>query len=223
MSSSSSSDASITESNNATLNESSDEEGFAKVYGAVFMPYQYEPLASDNSDESEGADDEGTDQAQDEDSIRPSQLRDRFERNVALNEWCACNKCSVGRLVSAREYRCCREVHAAYGKVVFDGLSDSLSCITEHKDFKALVNKEVLKIVGPLLKQKNGKPYKKHAGVSENKYLRAVAYRNLVRWIFGYLGWDTARPLTACIYNFIREKYNTNNSKTGYKDSAQRE
>eukprot|EP00795_Rhopilema_esculentum_P004212 gene4212-20399_t len=87
MSSSSSSDASITESNNATLNESSDEEGFAKVYGAVFMPYQYEPLASDNSDESEGADDEGTDQAQDEDSIRPSQLRDRFERNVALNEW----------------------------------------------------------------------------------------------------------------------------------------
>ena len=36
--------------------------------------------------------------------------------------------------------------------MVFDGLSDSLSSITE--DFKALVNKEVLKIVGPLLKQK---------------------------------------------------------------------
>ena len=51
------------------------------------MPYQYEPLASDNSDESEGADDEGTDQAEDEDGIRPSQLRARFERNVALNEW----------------------------------------------------------------------------------------------------------------------------------------
>ena len=87
MSSSSSSHASITESNNATLNESSDEEGFAEVYGAVFMPYQYEPLVSDNSHESEGADDEGTDQAEDKDSIRPSQLRDRFARNVALNEW----------------------------------------------------------------------------------------------------------------------------------------
>ena len=53
--------------------------------------------------------------------------------------------------------------------MAFDGLSDSLSCITEHKDFKALVNKEVLKIVGPLLKQKNGKSYKEHAGVSENE------------------------------------------------------
>ena len=86
MSSSSSSDVSITESNNATLNESSGEEGFAEVYGAVFMPYRYKPLASDNSDESEGADDEGTDQAVDEDGIRPSQRCERFERNVALNE-----------------------------------------------------------------------------------------------------------------------------------------
>ena len=49
------------------------------------------------------------------------------------------------------------------------------------------------------------------------RYLRAVAYRTLVKWIFGYLGWDTTRPLTACIYNFIRNKYSTNNQKLAIK------
>ena len=31
------------------------------------------------------------------------------------------------------------------------------------------------------------------------RFVRAVAYRWLVRWICGYLGWDNTRPLPACV------------------------
>ena len=42
------------------------------------------------------------------------------------------------------------------------------------------------------------------------RYLRAVAYRWTVRWIFGYLGWDSRRPLPACVYTHIQAKYPSN-------------
>ena len=40
------------------------------------------------------------------------------------------------------------------------------------------------------------------------RFLRAVAYRWLVRWICGYMGWDNTRPLPACVYEDIRQKFN---------------
>ena len=52
-------------------------------------------------------------------------------------------------------------------------------------------------------------------------YLRAVAYRWIARWTFGYLGWDNARPLSACIYEHIRKAYAAN-YKTGFVPSANR-
>jgi hypothetical protein len=48
------------------------------------------------------------------------------------------------------------------------------------------------------------------------RYLRAVAYRWLVRWFCGYLGWDNRRPLPACIYNDIRKTFPSNSTK-GYQ------
>jgi hypothetical protein len=53
------------------------------------------------------------------------------------------------------------------------------------------------------------------------RYLRAVAYRWIVRWIFGMLGWENSRPLPACLYNEIRKRY-PSQSTTGYKSSQQR-
>ena len=41
------------------------------------------------------------------------------------------------------------------------------------------------------------------------RFLRAVAYRWLVPWICGYLGWDNARPLSACVYHYVRNKYHS--------------
>ena len=53
------------------------------------------------------------------------------------------------------------------------------------------------------------------------RYLRAIAYRWIVRWIFGMLGWENSRPLPACLYNDIRKRY-PSQSTTGYKSTQQR-
>ncbi len=54
-----------------------------------------------------------------------------------------------------------------------------------------------------------------------NRYLRAVAYRWLARWFFGYLGWDNTRPLPACVYGDIRQRYATG-QRTGYRETEER-
>ena len=54
------------------------------------------------------------------------------------------------------------------------------------------------------------------------RYLRAVAYRWLVRWICGYMGWDNTRPLPACVYHNIRQKFQTVQTR-GYQAAQQRD
>ncbi len=78
---------------------------------------------------------------------------------------CSCGKCSTELLESAREYRCCNEVHEAIGKVVFEGGDES--CLTLTENFKAVVNREVLLLAAPLLKTREGKRYRKHANENE--------------------------------------------------------
>ena len=56
--------------------------------------------------------------------------------------------------MGALEYRCCKEVVDALGKLVFDGSIEKIKCITEHDDYEAMSNHAVLRQVGPLLKQR---------------------------------------------------------------------
>ena len=71
--------------------------------------------------------------------------------------------------MGAREYRCCCEVPAAIGKLVFDGSIDRNKCVTQHEDYEAMTQKVVLTHVGPLLKDKNGRSYKQRAGQTKNQ------------------------------------------------------
>lgn len=54
------------------------------------------------------------------------------------------------------------------------------------------------------------------------RFVRAVAYRWVVRWLCGYMGWENRRPLPACIYNSIRCKFLTNNAR-GYTAAQARD
>ena len=54
-----------------------------------------------------------------------------------------------------------------------------------------------------------------------SRYLRAVGYRWLARWLFGYMGPEKTRPLPACIYHDLRGRYDTYNTK-GYLHSEER-
>eukprot|EP00112_Aurelia_sp_Birch-Aquarium-sp1_P006815 Seg1745.3 transcript_id=Seg1745.3/GoldUCD/mRNA.D3Y31 product="hypothetical protein" protein_id=Seg1745.3/GoldUCD/D3Y31 len=146
----------------------------------------------------------------------------RYEREVNVREWCQCGKCDVEKLVGSLEYRCCREVIHTSGKMVFDGSIEHINCITEHEDYGALTNTTVLRQAGPLLKRKDGGYYRKKKNISENEYLRAVAYRWLIRWLCGYMGWDITRPLPACIYHNIKTRFESHQAG-GYATALERD
>lgn len=42
-----------------------------------------------------------------------------------------------------------------------------------------------------------------------HRFIRSVAYKWIVRWLCGYMGWDNRRPLPSCIYHHIRTSYST--------------
>ncbi|KAJ7375119.1 hypothetical protein OS493_001857 [Desmophyllum pertusum] len=183
-----------------------------EVVGRV-EPYADEPLAH-TSDEEE-------DVAEDLDGLSPAVLRARFEGETNVNEWCTCGECAVGTLSNALEYRCCREIGPVSQQMSFDGSIEHISCITKHEDFEHMTWRTVLLQAGPLLRDKNGRGYRRRDGQTENQFVRAVAYRWLVRWICGHLGWDNTRPLSACVYHQIRQKFPTAHVQ-GYQSSEQR-
>ena len=53
------------------------------------------------------------------------------------------------------------------------------------------------------------------------RFLRAVSYRWLAKWLFGRMGWENTRPLSACIYHHIRVTFPTGDAK-GYVSGNKR-
>ena len=96
-------------------------------------------------------------------------MSDRPERFLFIFNRCSCGCCRDASLESALEFRCCREIEQAVGKLMFDGSIERISCITQHEDYRALTHRAVLVQVGPLLKDRNGRGYRRRAGHSENE------------------------------------------------------
>ncbi|PFX13810.1 hypothetical protein AWC38_SpisGene22077 [Stylophora pistillata] len=149
---------------------SSSEEDSTDIIGEI-VANQDEPLM--NSDESDSNGQEGEDE--DEDGLSSATLSRRFEKTEPVSTWCSFTQCSDAMLVSAREFRCCMEVDCARGKLTFDGSIERISCITQHADYLALTNSTVLRQVAPLLRDRNGKTYRRRNGTSENEFRRATA------------------------------------------------
>ena len=82
---------------------------------------------------------------------------------------CTCGECAKENLTGALEYRCCMEIAQVRQKLTFDGSTEHLKCITKHGDFSAMTNRTVLLQVGPLLRDKNGKGYRRRDGRTENQ------------------------------------------------------
>lgn len=82
---------------------------------------------------------------------------------------CTCGECSKEYLVCALEHRCCLEVDPVRQKLSFDGSFERVKCITKHDDFSPMVNRTVLLQVGPLLRDKNGRGYRRRDGQTENQ------------------------------------------------------
>lgn len=67
------------------------------------------------------------------------------------------------------EYRCCKEMTPAMHKMTFDGSIEKISCITQHEDFSPLVHQAVLENVGPLLRDRNGRSYRRRGSQTINQ------------------------------------------------------
>ena len=164
-------------SKSASGEESEDEFHFEYNFNSV-EPYENDPEASDDSSSSD-------DSYEDENRIPREELEKRYEGIVNVNSWyeaflidmnseetsfastslcvfyyrCKCGNCRTESLVGAREYRCCKELSPVLAKLAFEGLE--VKCIREHNEYDPLTHKAVLLNVGPLLRGKDGKKYKR--------------------------------------------------------------
>ena len=189
---SSDSDDSLNSNSSERLSDCEESGEEMEIVTGELEPYTDEPVASDGErDDLEDGEDV------DLDGLTPAGLETRFEHRVAVQEWlvncltvsfriaifmfiiyqihsslsrrCKCEHCNDETLANALEFRCCHEVTNAIGKLVFDGSIENISCITEHEDYAALTNRTVLLQVAPLLSDKQGRGYRRRAGVTENE------------------------------------------------------
>ena len=52
---------------------------------------------------------------------------------------------------------------------MFDGSIERISCITRHDDYSAMTNQSVLTQVVPLLRDRNGRGYRRRDGQTQNQ------------------------------------------------------
>ena len=53
------------------------------------------------------------------------------------------------------------------------------------------------------------------------RYVRAVGYRWLAKWLFGCMGWENTRPLPACLSHDLRNRYGSTHVQ-GYESGQER-
>ena len=141
----------------------SDEEMEVVAVASIFEPYANEPLVP-NDEGIRRQNQAVADEDKDVDGRTRQELEYRYERVKPLETWCVCFHCRPELLAGSREFRYCHEIAEAYGKVVFDELTDTHACITQHEDHVALGNMTIFKMVVTLLKDRQGKNYKKKHG-----------------------------------------------------------
>lgn len=62
---------------------------------------------------------------------------------------------------------------------MFDGSIERISCITRHDDYSAMTNQSVLTQVAPLLRDRNGRGYRRRDGQTQNQLSIKVAFEIL--------------------------------------------
>ncbi|KAJ4944140.1 hypothetical protein JOQ06_024078 [Pogonophryne albipinna] len=156
------------------------------------MPYRFEPYASESGETNSESDSEDDNPPDD----RQIPLDLQRLNNV---EWCTCGCCRADNLETVQECVCCREL----AKVQALNGNHEGSCITQHPGFEAVcLNEYVLDVAYSYYKQNHG-----HLNKSPHERRRYTAYRQLVRWCWGYLGKQIRVPLPACVVVKIRDTF----------------
>ncbi|KAK7883918.1 hypothetical protein WMY93_027041 [Mugilogobius chulae] len=111
-------------------------------------------------------------------------------RTGAVSEWCTCGHCSS---LSPVENICCRETPKVVRRCEQVG---GMACITAHPGFEPVaLNPYVLQAVYATYVQLFGEMQE----TIINSCYRHLAYRNFVRWCWGYLGQHVRVVIPSCV------------------------
>lgn len=112
---------------------------------------------------------------------------------------CTCDNCQI--MDKNIEYRCCKEIPETDQKNMevvgpeAEEFKTPPTCIVYHPGFSAVcLNKLVLQTAWPQYKQQYQEPYEG----PDHKCKRHIAYRQLARWCWGYLGMHVRVVLPSC-------------------------
>ena len=119
---------------------------------------------------------------------------------------CQCDNCQV--LDRVEECVCCQEIPQIVSKlneaVERENLAERPKCITQHPGFHPVcINYWNQQAVWLHYCQQ----YNKQQDVPEHKKNRHIAYRQLVRWCWGFLGREIRVPLPSCAVCCIRAHF----------------
>ncbi|XP_062569765.1 uncharacterized protein LOC134231811 [Saccostrea cucullata] len=148
--------------------------------GFGILPYQYEPYATSDEDASDNS------EADEEDRTHNT-------------DWCSCQCCTI--MASNTENRCCQEIQQV--KEEISRTDTSLNCITHHPGFRTVcLDIHVLRTAYYQYRQQYG------GNLEEStKRHRYTAYRQFVRWCWGYLGKKVRVVIPSCAVSKIRETF----------------
>ncbi|KAJ8018040.1 P2X purinoceptor 7 [Holothuria leucospilota] len=148
-------------------------------------PYQFEPIVEDAENAEAAA------------AVPPEEGEDWRLNN---SEWCACEECIP--MPTVRESLCCREIPEVENRreEVVD-----IGCITHHEGFQPVcLNVHVLLVAYLQFRQQYGE--REGHAINDRQY-RYTAYRQFVRWCWGYLGKHVRVVLPSCAVRRIREAF----------------
>ncbi|XP_070559470.1 uncharacterized protein [Ptychodera flava] len=177
------SEVSVTE--NAHVDE---EDGGQHFIGDVqgLQPYRFEPSAPKQEREQEQDLSVNVDHA----------------GRVGSTDWCSC--CSV--MTQVETSHCCQEEDRVWEKVEHYVIESEqqCSCITLHPGFASVcLDRWVLETAYYQYRQEYGKMRQ----FQQNERDRYIAYRQFVRWSWGFLGRHVRVPLPSCVISKIREHF----------------
>ncbi|XP_067290072.1 P2X purinoceptor 7 isoform X2 [Pseudorasbora parva] len=108
-----------------------------------------------------------------------------------ISHWCSCGNCSR---LSPAENVCCKDITQV----------DGVACITDHPGFEPVaLNPYVLQAVYGTFRQFFGEM----TNPTLNSAYRHLAYRNFVRWCWGYLGRHIRVVIPSCAVTRIRQQF----------------
>ncbi|XP_064630852.1 uncharacterized protein LOC135495770 [Lineus longissimus] len=202
------SDFQVSDSDNASVVTSSSnftDSGDESVVTGVILGYQFEPVVEGSFEDME----EGED-------VDDEEEEDRFWRlRMEEQNWCICgDKCEVQDVPI--ENACCHEKEPILRKIEAynEEHGGNIRCITEHPGFQSnCLDVWVLQTAYSHYKQQ----YRAAVDGETNEKYRYVAYRQLVRWCWGFLGKKNRVPLPACALEKIRLRFYVLGDAVGFK------